>query len=743
MPLLKFTVDAALLEELGERLVGRPYIALAELVKNGYDADATEVTISLDPKNGAIEVYDNGHGMDLHEFKDFWMRIGSTHKQLQRISRHFGRLMAGSKGVGRLSVQYLAYELNLRTTSEKNLNSQLVAHVNWKQAVSAGDLTEATVEYEIKSRKEPFGQGTLITLRGLKEPWNKDLVEGLAKEIWWLQPPFRGNQALEFRIEFVSPEEDYVQVFNEEMHAILDIWHARLVGKNKGGEVTASLEFADRPAEPMKFSYSISEATAYRLASEMGIELSGLHGSGPGRRTAEEDVLRELKLTRNSERLKCKLDDGSFEIRIYHLRRRQPHGITVAKAREYLNKYGGVHVYDGGFHLPYYGDQRNDWLKVEQDHSHRLSVSELLPKELQVPSGMSFLPTLSRILGVVNVKTSEEPDLNILITRDRLQETRGFENLRDMARYALDFYAQQEAKREAGLKEEVEKPKTQKIDDVLAKHQSEIPKEAYISLRRELKKAAQDIETEAESTVRRIALMGSLATAGISTVAYQHELRQQFSLIRSVVRQIAQMKTRDLKIRRELDTLENVLSSWLERAEMTNALFAYLGDPENLKHRRRFSARKVVQEIADQVKLLSRGIQIDTNQLEEDSILPKASLAEWSSIFQNVFINAFNAMLDSKKKLIDVSSKRDGRKYQILVQDTGCGVDLNDAEQLFQPFERRVTISPERRALGYGGTGLGLTIVRLVAHNIGCKVSFVKPEKAFSTAFCIEWRETE
>jgi len=48
MPTLNFTVDSALLKELGERLVGKPHIALAELVKNGYDADATEVIIDLD-----------------------------------------------------------------------------------------------------------------------------------------------------------------------------------------------------------------------------------------------------------------------------------------------------------------------------------------------------------------------------------------------------------------------------------------------------------------------------------------------------------------------------------------------------------------------------------------------------------------------------------------------------------------------------------------------------------------------
>ena len=68
MPTLPFTIDAELLRELGERLVGKPHIVLAELVKNSYDADATEVTINFSPNKdspnkGSIEIRDDGHGM--------------------------------------------------------------------------------------------------------------------------------------------------------------------------------------------------------------------------------------------------------------------------------------------------------------------------------------------------------------------------------------------------------------------------------------------------------------------------------------------------------------------------------------------------------------------------------------------------------------------------------------------------------------------------------------------------------
>jgi C4-dicarboxylate-specific signal transduction histidine kinase len=191
-----------------------------------------------------------------------------------------------------------------------------------------------------------------------------------------------------------------------------------------------------------------------------------------------------------------------------------------------------------------------------------------------------------------------------------------------------------------------------------------------------------------------------------------------------------------------LEGLRQELLDWLERARATNDLFSYYGDSANVKTKRRFLAKKVLEEIKEQVTSLARGVPIDTERIDGTLLLPEASLVEWSAVFQNVFINAFNAIIDSPKKFIRVSSRRKGQDREILVQDTGCGVNLKHAETLFEPFQRQVKISQERRALGYGGMGLGLTIVRLIARNIDCKVAFVEPEKAFSTAFSLRWRES-
>ena len=191
---LPFTVASALLRELGERLVGQPHIALAELIKNAYDADATKVEIRIDSDADRIEIVDNGHGMAPEEFKRFWMNIGSPHKADQAISRNLGRPVTGSKGVGRLSVQFLARKIELITVPEHNTDTELYAFVDWDEAVEAGLLTKATAAIKERRRKTDFpdgkAHGTRIVLTDLNQEWDSSDFKALARQVWWLQPPF-------------------------------------------------------------------------------------------------------------------------------------------------------------------------------------------------------------------------------------------------------------------------------------------------------------------------------------------------------------------------------------------------------------------------------------------------------------------------------------------------------------------------------------------------------------------------
>ena len=201
------------------------------------------------------------------------------------------------------------------------------------------------------------------------------------------------------------------------------------------------------------------------------------------------------------------------------------------------------------------------------------------------------------------------------------------------------------------------------------------------------------------------------------------------------------IETMNPEFQNNLQSLSVELTSWLERAKSTNLLFDYIADTENTQLRQNLRARAVIEQITSQTSFLARGTEIDYSQIDSNLCLPKASLAEWGAIFQNVFINAFSAMLDSPKRQLHISFRPHEKFQEILIQDTGHGINLRDADKFFEPFERASKISPERKALGYGGTGLGLTIVRLLANNIGCRVQFVEPERGFKTAFSIRWRK--
>ena len=82
---MPFKPKAQILLQLGEQLIKSESVAIVELIKNAYDADAKRVSVSMmdidDPQNGYIEIIDDGVGMDLWTVQNIWMEPGNTHKK--------------------------------------------------------------------------------------------------------------------------------------------------------------------------------------------------------------------------------------------------------------------------------------------------------------------------------------------------------------------------------------------------------------------------------------------------------------------------------------------------------------------------------------------------------------------------------------------------------------------------------------------------------------------------------------
>jgi signal transduction histidine kinase len=717
---LQFTVASALLRELGERLVGQAHIALAELIKNSYDADATVVELTVDEDE--IVISDNGHGMSREDFTSFWMRIGSPHKEEWETSPN-GRPLTGSKGVGRLAAQFLAHELELQTSAGQG-HELLEAEVNWDQAVDAGELTEATATVERSRRKGDFPgrswHGTRLVLRDLKEDWDAEALEQLARELWPLRPPFRasGDQVSAFDIQLSSSLEGAEESFEEQMEAILDLYDARITGQL----IPLDEDPEGRPGG----------RRTVRISVELG-----------GRTHTYSHVLE-----------RCKLEALDYQIRVFDLQRRQPAGIRVGLAREYLNRFGGVHVYDAGFHLPYYGPEA-DWLSIEQEHSHRVTKSKLLPEDLHVPGALTFLPTNSRLWGVVNVNTSRERAavdarevsdrnaLTIQVTRDRLVDNLAYKSLVKAVRVGLDFYAIEEAKKHAEemarLKPaEPVSAKAQRVEEVLERHREEIPPPVFRELKQQITEVVEGAEAESEALAGQAGLLGALATAGIGAIAFEHEFNRSLdSLDRAAKRLGAAAKRGDLAA---VEELASEVSGNIDEARQMRQLFGSVMDAEDRTRRTSPRARPVLEDVFAGLGAFVSGVELDLEPLDGELRLPPGTQAEWSALWQNLMINAINAMADSPEKTLRASNSRRGSTYAITLENTGAAVDLDSAEELFQPFARTTELASDG-GLGFGGTGLGLTIVRMLAETLGCTVRFVPPSEEYSTAVRLAWSD--
>jgi hypothetical protein len=102
------TVEIQVQNDHLERLaqVRKPILAVAELIWNAVDADATRVDVLLQNdalgELAAIEVADNGHGMPYEDAEAFFSRLGGSWKKGGKRSREKNRLLHGQEGRGRL-----------------------------------------------------------------------------------------------------------------------------------------------------------------------------------------------------------------------------------------------------------------------------------------------------------------------------------------------------------------------------------------------------------------------------------------------------------------------------------------------------------------------------------------------------------------------------------------------------------------------------------------------------------------
>ena len=157
-----FRPRARLLQLLGDQLIRSPRLAVFELVKNAYDADARRAQVTmheLRTPNASISVIDDGDGMSLDVVRDIWFVPGHDHKARKKERGETTRLRRspiGEKGIGRFAAHKLGNRISVVTRADGE--PEVVVEIDWNRLTAAEYLSEAKAVIRTR-RPEVFAGG--------------------------------------------------------------------------------------------------------------------------------------------------------------------------------------------------------------------------------------------------------------------------------------------------------------------------------------------------------------------------------------------------------------------------------------------------------------------------------------------------------------------------------------------------------------------------------------------------------
>ncbi len=735
---LTFTVDSALLSELGEKLVESPHIALVELVKNAYDADATAVVVKIMPraKGGPeLHVVDNGSGMSFADVQNYWMRVATTNKAQNRFSPRFGRPRAGSKGIGRFSCRRLGTKLRLVTTAALNDGrfQRTEVKINWLDFEAGDEIGTVNCEgtREFVSNSEI---GTTLEISGSPtDEWTKRGFDYLKRQLAVLvanrgarRSGFKEDPGFDVSLEAPGFSE---QISDLRERLLSAGWGEIKLAVNSRGEATYTLNAlkigAKTITHPQKFPSLAS------VAAVIGIM------------PAEKGEMRDQEV------------------------------ISKSSLKEILENWGGIYVRFRGFRVYPYGEPGNDWLNIDRDRGVRKTA---LSEELQpfaaklrgVNPQRALLSLLSSksYIGDVSIgerATGFEPKAS----REGFVGEQPVSDLREVIRFGIDWstmfreYARAlEARDEARVaRSELETQLSEPVDSNevvsaairvvrsevrnLATH---LPTPERQQVLRSLDTATRAITKHEASNREELRHLQLVASTSTLLLIFSHEVKALLSWLEqvniSLERVQRQLPSREADRVKEIrEEFADNKSRFVDLLSMTSLISVDSRDAEPSLLAVKPRLRKCVQCF----DLIKKNYDIDVNIDEVPDTLKVGPMleAELYALFLNVLSNSLKSVIAAGgKRRIAVSAARQRDRAVIHVRDSGIGIEELHRSRVFDAFTSdpdnrlyrglKAKLNPEDQYVVGTGSGLGLSIVsEIISYRSGA-IRFIDPPEEWS-----------
>ncbi len=678
-----FRPRARVLQLLGDELIGSARLAVFELVKNAYDADANEVVVRLDldsDQGPAITVTDDGEGMTLDVLRSVWLVPGDDHRQRQRLEdrrtlRH-RRLPLGEKGLGRFAVHKLGNLITLVTRARKS--NECVVKIDWNELIARPYLDEAPVTIRVRRPQMfPGGKtGTRIRIRQLRTTdWSRGEVRRLHNQITSICSPFEEPSGFQATLR-VPGCEHWIEDLPD-VSEILDraIW--KFSFRIDNGWFDWTYEFRQVPGFKLDSRKVVKSGDRLKLPSRSG-----------------DDRMEKKVVADESDFDGIGPVTGEFYVydRDRKVRQRMP---DIRLLETYLDETGGVRVYRDGIRVYNYGELGDDWLGLDL-------------RRVNAPTRR-----ISRniILGAIHLSLKESTDLVEKTNREGFVENKSCRQLRRIvlgALGALEAERQFDKERIRRLNEKADDPTAARIEKPIQE------------LRQEIKR--QGVQEKLESYVARIendyrSMQETLLTAGMSGLNLAivfHEVEHGVRALYQTISEGADMESAARQARDHMRLLEG---------------FATLLRRDSKQHH---SGQKLVSAAHRSNLLRFRHHHVDfvcpLLERDEPGFHSRFAFSLVLGALINLVDNAFYWLRvrwpnvsgqsgDSERKLYIGLSRDFDAGPAIVVADNGPGFQGDAPENLVRPFFTR---KPD-------GMGLGLYYTNLAMELNGGQLAFPQP----------------
>ncbi|MGY6741662.1 MAG: sensor histidine kinase [Cecembia sp.] len=721
---VRFSVDAGIINRLGKELVGKHETAVSELVKNAFDADATEVNLVFENAwnaGGTLTIEDNGTGMTKDQLINGFMRLSSSDKIHNPISDKYKRTRAGRKGIGRFATQRLGNKLTIITHTSKS-DASIKISINWNDFETDKDLLSVSNNIEVipKTKQE----GTTLIIENLRDGWSDAMIRRVFRYTSELLQPFPLSKKNK-----------------DEAESSIDPGFKSYYFRQEGQELIPIID-----EEEAIFKHALAEIEGYVL------------DDGQGCWALKSDKLnfpQEVFLIGNDEKnrenteAKFNLIKGlHFKVHyfIYEPTLFAPGTFTFIRDLSY--ETGGIRLYRNGFRVLPYGEQGDDWLGLDKSNNRSIVLGPHMNRsffgfvELEDKEG-NFEETSSRegvieseyLIELVNfvyrailsavMKVSELRGRKA--TASQKNFTRNDDDPTEKADKAVEeleeFFSQDETEQES----------SEKSDSGKSKEKAKKVFEEFKQAREEEKKKNQALIDE--NNMLRI-----LAGLGLVIGEFIHEVHRflpgfdaEISFLKNAVKDIKGVYERVELLGTNIKSFTSY-TSYFDKAISRNVI----------RELQPIELRDVVKEFAIVIdnNLKRANIKLEKPVFDGyDLFTTPMHPSEWASILFNLYTNSKKAIV--RKKVdgeIFIRCGKDEKNVFLEFSDNGDGIPKENEDLIFNAFFTTTSAANHsgNDAESLVGTGLGLKIVKDIVEFYGGDVFVTNSPESYNTTIRIE-----